>query len=141
MNIRVASSVTRYWSSNVLVTKPRRTRVWRRSVKLDVADAEGRADGAAGLEDGQESIVFTPKDKTATEYQFLKPVLKELLHTLHAKHDTQSFSFSQGYTDAGLPKTTFTDRLQTLVRRGLLTKTIDDLYRLTDEATRLFTVT
>ena len=28
-----------------------------------------------------------------------------------------------------------------LVRRGLLTKTIDDLYRLTDEATRLFTVT
>jgi len=93
------------------------------------------------LEDGQESIVFTPKDKTATEYQFLKPVLKELLHTLHAKHDTQSFSFSQGYTDAGLPKTTFTDRLQTLVRRGLLTKTIDDLYRLTDEATRIFMVT
>ena len=32
------------------------------------------------LEDGQESLVFVPKDKTATEYQFLKPVLKELLH-------------------------------------------------------------
>ena len=93
------------------------------------------------LEDGQESIVFTPKDKAATEYQFLKPVLKELLHTLHAKHDTQSFSFSQGYTDAGLPKTTFTDRLQTLVRRGLVTKTFDDQYRVTEEATRIFMVT
>jgi hypothetical protein len=93
------------------------------------------------LEDGQESLVFVPKDRTATEYQFLKPLLKELLHTLHNKHGDQPFSFSEGFADAGLPKTTFTDRLQTLVKRRLVTKTFDDLYRLTDEATRLLMVT
>jgi putative DNA primase/helicase len=93
------------------------------------------------LEDDQESIVFNPKDKTATEYQFLKPVLKDLLHTLHSKHGEQPFLFSQGCADAGLPKATFTDRLQTLVKRNLVTKTIDDQYRLTAEATRLLTIT
>ena len=72
----------------------------------------------------------------------MKPVLKELLHTLPRNSTTRSPSRSrQGYTDAGLPKTTFTDRLQTLVRRGLVTKTFDDQYRVTEEATRIFMVT
>ena len=91
------------------------------------------------LDDGQDSLVFVPKDRTATEYQFLKPVLKELLHTLHTKHGNQTFSFSQGHDDSGLAKSTYMDRLQTLVRRGLITKTIDDLYRLTDEAIAIVT--
>ncbi len=91
------------------------------------------------LEDGQESIVFVPKDRTATEYQFLKPVLKELLHDLYANHRNQPFSFTQGHDDSGLAKSTYMDRLQTLVRRGLLTKAIDELYRLTDEAIRIVT--
>jgi hypothetical protein len=89
------------------------------------------------LADGQESLVFVPKDRTATEYQFLKPGLKELLRTLHPNHGNQPFSFSQGLAEVGVPKTTFTDRLQTLVRRGLITKTLEDQYRLTDEATRI----
>jgi hypothetical protein len=85
------------------------------------------------LEDGQESIVFIPKDKTATEYQFLKPVLKELLLDLYAKHGNQPFSFSQGHDDSGLAKSTYMDRLHTLVRRGLVTKTFDDQYRVTED--------
>lgn len=93
------------------------------------------------LDDGQESLVFIPKERMATEYQFLKPVLKELLRNLHTNHGNQTFSFTEGYTEAGLPKTTFTDRLQTLVKRRLVTKTFDDQYRLTDEATRLLTLT
>jgi KaiC/GvpD/RAD55 family RecA-like ATPase len=91
------------------------------------------------LEDGQESIVFVPKDKTATEYQFLKPVLKELLHDLHANHRNQSFSFSQGHDDSGLAKSTYMDRLQTLVHRGMIRKTTDDQYQITDQAIRIVT--
>ena len=89
------------------------------------------------LEEGQESIVFIPKDKAATEYQFLKPVLKELLHDLYAKHGNQPFSFSQGHDDSGLAKSTYMDRLQTLVRRSLVTKTTDDQYQITDQAIRI----
>jgi hypothetical protein len=89
------------------------------------------------LEDGQESLVFVPKDKTATEYQFLKPVLKELLHDLYAKHGNQPFSFSQGHDDSGLAKSTYMDRLQTLVRRSLVTKTMDDQYQITGQAIRI----
>ncbi len=91
------------------------------------------------LEDGQESIVFVHKDKTATEYQFLKPVLKELLHDLHANHRNQSFSFSQGHDDSGLAKSTYMDRLQTLVHRGMIRKTTDDQYQITDQAIRIVT--
>ncbi len=89
------------------------------------------------LEEGQESIVFIPKDKAATEYQFLKPVLKELLHDLYAKHGNQPFSFSQGHDDSGLAKSTYMDRLQSLVRRSLVTKTTDDQYQITDQAIRI----
>jgi hypothetical protein len=35
------------------VLMPRWRRFWRRSVKVEVADAEGRSDGAAGLEHGR----------------------------------------------------------------------------------------
>ena len=81
--------------------------------------------------------MFVPKDKAATEYQFLKPVLKELLHDLYAKHGNQPFSFSQGHDDSGLAKSTYMDRLQTLVRRSLVTKTTDDQYQITDQAIRI----
>jgi hypothetical protein len=92
------------------------------------------------LEDGQESLVFVAKDRTATEYQFLKSEQKELLRMLHSRFSDQPFCFTEGYSESGLPKTTFTDRLKTLQIRRMLTKTFDDKYRLTDEAIDLLTV-
>jgi DNA-binding IclR family transcriptional regulator len=65
------------------------------------------------------------------------PLLKELLRTLHAKYGDQPFSFSQGHDDSGLAKSTYMDRLLTLVRRGLITKTDDDQYQITDQAIRI----
>jgi len=67
----------------------------------------------------------------------LKPVLKELLQDLYAKHGNQPFSFSQGHDDSGLAKSTYMDRLQTIVRRSLVTKTTDDQYQITDQAIRI----
>jgi hypothetical protein len=102
-------------------------------------EAENTAKSSVAFDDGQESLVFVPKGKAETEYQFLKPGLKELLRDLHAKHRNQPFSFTQGHDDSPLAKSTYMDRLLTLVRRGLITKTSDDQYRLTDEAIAIVT--